>query len=131
MSSVPADPESGMTILELLVALSVLAGLLVMVSASIHAWGVSQTSDADRVTAFLVKARTDTILAGQARLLHVSATGLSVAGSELNGLSSSILGSILSGSTGRTIILFANGTISSPLDVETNEPTHLAPQVEK
>ena len=121
MTSV-SNSQAGMTILELVVALGILAGLLAMVSASIRPSVPAQINDTERLAAFVAKARTDAVLTGQTRLLHIGDGKVSTAGSELDGLNSELLAPLLRISAGGTIILYSDGTTSAATD-----PLALAP----
>lgn len=117
-----ANSESGMTILELVVALGILAGLLAMVSASIRPSIPTQVSNTERLAAFISKARTDAVLSGQTRLLHIGDGKVSTAGSALDGLNSALLAPLLRVSAGGTIILYSDGTTSVPVDAQALAP---------
>lgn len=113
-----ANSQSGMTILELVVALGILAGLLTMVAASIRPALPQPGNDAKQLVAFIATARTDAILDGQARLLHIGDGRIWTTGAELAGLSPALLAPLRRSAPGGTIVLYADGTVSAPVDAQ-------------
>jgi prepilin-type N-terminal cleavage/methylation domain-containing protein len=69
--------DAGFTLLELVVALGILAGLLTILAASIRPRSPGDTTEATALAKFITNARTETLLLGQARPIDVRPTSLS------------------------------------------------------
>lgn len=70
-------PDAGFSVLELVVALGIAAGLLVVVAASLPRPPADPTTDATAILAFVSAARNDAILSGEPGVLEIGPRSMS------------------------------------------------------
>lgn len=73
-------PDAGFSVLELIVALGIAAGLLVVVAASLPRPPADATTDATAILAFVSAARTEAILTGNPGVLEIGPRSMSFGG---------------------------------------------------
>lgn len=113
----PMDPESGATILELLVILGLVAGLSAMAAAAIPRRDDGQSDVGSRIEAFIRDARFAAIASGEALVLEASSGSLQYGGRVLawDGATAAVLvGAAGPAALDDRVLVAADGSIVGP-----------------